>query len=445
MVMMVVPVTALGRQYLNTKMQDIQQLQSEYGYLTIDSFPTGAEIWVDNVDEGITPKTYHDLPLNTGPHSVVLKLSGYQDSTSPVTIYSGQTTPLFVNLIPLSSNPSNPSGLGGALQISTIPSGASAYVDNAYMGPTPLTVQALTTGPHTVVLKLSGYQDSTPTVTIYSQTTTPLFVNLIPLSSNPSNPSGLGGALQISSTPSGATIYIDGMSQGTTPATISGLSAGSHTVKLTKNGYVDYSTTSFVTGGQTTPLDVQLVQGQGGSTSTTGDLSITSQPTGASINIDGWDKGNTPQTLSNIKVGTHTLTLKLAGYTDWSSSIEVIGGQTNPVSVTLIQNQQGGGVGGYGSIAIQSNPSNANVYLDGQPSGTTPLTIPSVNPGTHTILLTLQGYNDTSRTVDVATGSQNQISVDLQSRSKVPGFEAILAVFSIIGLVLCRMLRRREE
>jgi hypothetical protein len=56
----------------------------------------------------------------------------------------------------------------------------------------------------------------------------------------------------------------------------------------------------------------------------------------------------------------------------------------------------------------------------------------------------MQGYSDASKSIDVAAGSQNQVSMDLHAGSKTPGFEAVLAVLAIAGLVLYRRLHRRE-
>ena len=43
-------------------------------------------------------------------------------------------------------------------------------------------------------------------------------------------------------------------------------------------------------------------------------VTITSQPAGASVIIDGMDKGTTPITLFDIKPGRHHLKYRLPGY-----------------------------------------------------------------------------------------------------------------------------------
>jgi len=66
------------------------------------------------------------------------------------------------------------------------------------------------------------------------------------------------GSLAITSTPTGAGIYVDDVYVGVTPATITDLSVGSHIIKLTLSGYQDHIETINVTADQTTTVDIQL-------------------------------------------------------------------------------------------------------------------------------------------------------------------------------------------
>jgi hypothetical protein len=67
------------------------------------------------------------------------------------------------------------------------------------------------------------------------------------------------GSIQVNSTPTGAKVYLDGSDSGkTTNCTLADVSAGSHAIKLVKDGYVDYSGSAAVTAGQTATVDVTL-------------------------------------------------------------------------------------------------------------------------------------------------------------------------------------------
>ena len=74
----------------------------------------------------------------------------------------------------------------------------------------------------------------------------------------------------------------------------------------------------------------------GPSPSTTGDISISSDPSGAQVYLDGASQGQTtPCTLSNISEGAHTLKLDLAYYGMWEGSVQVSANQTTSVDEDL--------------------------------------------------------------------------------------------------------------
>ena len=58
------------------------------------------------------------------------------------------------------------------------------------------------------------------------------------------------GSLNVESTPIGATIYIDGKEMGRTPRSINEILVGEHELRLTKDGYSEYSETVAITKGE---------------------------------------------------------------------------------------------------------------------------------------------------------------------------------------------------
>ena len=67
------------------------------------------------------------------------------------------------------------------------------------------------------------------------------------------------GSMYVYSTPSGAKINIDGADRGTAPLTISDVSVGHHTIKLTKSGYKDYTENVPISAGETKRISASLV------------------------------------------------------------------------------------------------------------------------------------------------------------------------------------------
>jgi len=60
------------------------------GSLTVITTPPGAQVYIDGGMKGITPAT---IPgLSPGAHSIVLKMEGYEDLTTSITVSNGQTS-----------------------------------------------------------------------------------------------------------------------------------------------------------------------------------------------------------------------------------------------------------------------------------------------------------------------------------------------------------------
>ncbi len=70
-----------------------------------------------------------------------------------------------------------------------------------------------------------------------------------------------------------------------------------------------------------------------------------------------------------------------------------------------------------GELAISSNPAGALVEIAGRPgeSGKTPLTVPSLMPGTYKVTLTKAGYASETRTIEVAGGNRALLDVKLNA------------------------------
>jgi hypothetical protein len=64
----------------------------------------------------------------------------------------------------------------------------------------------------------------------------------------------------MTTTPAGAAIFIDGIQRGVSPATIPGLSEGSHTVLPKLDGYQDLSTPLTITAGTVNDFSTGLIK-----------------------------------------------------------------------------------------------------------------------------------------------------------------------------------------
>ncbi len=110
------------------------------------------------------------------------------------------------------------------------PNKAEIYLGANYIGQTPLTLAALNPGDYKITLKKLGYYDLTKSVIINKNENKDVFFELEPNT----------GRAYVESDPSGADIYVDGLHAGITPKLVSGLSDGTHIIKITKEFYEDY-------------------------------------------------------------------------------------------------------------------------------------------------------------------------------------------------------------
>jgi len=76
----------------------------------------------------------------------------------------------------------------GAISISTSPAGANIYLDNRYMGITPLTVQDLTPGTYAVLLQLQGFEAWTGDVSVSAGATVTVNTTLNPTTATATTP-----------------------------------------------------------------------------------------------------------------------------------------------------------------------------------------------------------------------------------------------------------------
>ena len=76
-----------------------------------------------------------------------------------------------------------------------------------------------------------------------------------------------------------------------------------------------------------------------------------------------------------------------------------------------------------GSLSVTTEPAGATIYIDGVRQGISPATIPGLSPGSHTLLLKLDGYDDLSLPITITAGTTQYYSSALM-KSRDPGVAA---------------------
>ena len=225
------------------------------GTLAITTVPPGAKVFVDNVFKGVTPLSLADTPA--GYHILLITLLGYDDYTTSATVESARTVLVQADLQETGAGNTTPTvpatiatttlpRLNGSVAVTSVPNGATVMFDGQYNGTTPVIIPEVLPGNHEIVLSYPGYNLWQQSVSVGSSQTTAVNANLVVSTGHAGNT----GSLTVITDPAGAQVLVDSDVKGMSPATIPGLTTGTHTVLLKLEDYYDLSTTVNITAGK---------------------------------------------------------------------------------------------------------------------------------------------------------------------------------------------------
>lgn len=284
---------------------------------------------------------------------------------------------------------------------------------------------------------------------------------------------GATGVLAIETDPAGLDVSVDGRAVGRSPIELA-LPEGMRSVVL-KQGTLSRTVAVKVTRGETVRHRFEFVAPAAPAVAT-GTLQITSDPARAALIVDGVARGVTPLTLPDLSAGTHTIAVRFAGGTveqrvdvaqGRSASVHVVAPQT-PVSVPgwltvdvpsplqIFEQDKLVGTTNIGrlllppgvhvldfvsdelgfraqrtvtvrpnaaaevrldlpavTLSVNAQPW-AEVFVDGERVGETPIGTLSRPIGRHEILLRHPELGERRRTVTLTTNGPNRISVDMR-------------------------------
>ncbi len=219
------------------------------------------------------------------------------------------------------------------------------------------------------------------------------------------------GTFRVSSVPGNANIYVDDNFLNITPETgsidLTDISPGSHTIKITKTDYYDYSVTVDVYPGRIYEIIATL-------NPQIGCISILSDPIGAKIFLSDRngeilnDTGFTTfKNICNLFWGDYKWKLILPRY-DPKSGIAHL---TSVAGVSITETLA---LTGIGCIYFESNPSGAKIIVDDVDTGLiTPNKKCGLSLGEHTYRLELSGYKIETGDVILTSTQGETVSTDL--------------------------------
>ncbi len=141
-----------------------------------------------------------------------------------------------------------------------------------------------------------------------------------------------------------------------------------------------------------------------------GQLSVTSTPAGAQIQIDGQNDSTwvTPFNLAGLNPGQHTLTISKPGYAAETRTIDVGSGSKSFVSVQLAQLSA--------TVSVSSEPAGAAIWMDGKDTGrVTPAQFSVDRAGNHSFVFKKQGYLDENASANLQIGQTFRLAQSLKA------------------------------
>jgi hypothetical protein len=267
------------------------------------------------------------------------------------------------------------------VRVVTDPEGAMVYCDGVMQDTAPLTISDLREGDHIITAEKPGYNTARKSISLTKGQRIPVELAL----------QQVMGLVLVHSDPPGAEVQVSGAVKGRTPLLITDLPPDKYRLRLEARGYAPKEVDLVVKDRIPQKLSVSL-------TSDSATLTITTEPPGANVLVNGISKGTTPCTVDRIPDGDNTLKLTLDGYEDHTQTLRLSAGEQQDITVALNPMPA--------QLTVVSIPLKARIYVKNEFRGESPLVLKSLEPGTYRIRAELRGHEVLARNVDLKRGDE---------------------------------------
>ncbi|MGR8948626.1 MAG: PEGA domain-containing protein [Gammaproteobacteria bacterium] len=271
----------------------ILELEPLPGHLRVEISPVeSAEVTIDEKINSTAPTILRDLAA--GPHNIQVKADRYKTFEGLIDIQGKDIEQLIsVELQPAWAD----------VTFDSSPQGASVRVDGEKIGTTPLATELLE-GPRKVLVQLAGYKNWQRTLPVVAGEA--LDIPQIVLSK-------ADGIIAATSTPTGATITVDGAYQGKTPITLNVKPEKTLTIRAIKAGYSPASTKISVDSGDKKSISLTLKP-------ELAQVRFIVTPADAEVLIDGVKQSSANQVLQ-LPTHEHKIVIRKAGFKSYQTTI----------------------------------------------------------------------------------------------------------------------------
>ncbi len=350
--------------------ETLQTVSSQRTYLIVKTDQSDALIYID------------DEPINTGEASKSVNIGSTHTYKIECKLYHAESGSVTVNEKTVIEKSLRPNF--GYINISTSPEqGAKVFVDDDYIGESPITTDKLASGTHTVRVMKDMYKMKEQPFTVSDGQTTNATINM--------DANFVNVTLD---TDSDADIYVDEEYKGKGRWT-GRLSDGLHNFEARKANHRTTKKSLDLVLGENVTVTLDNPQAINGS------LDVNSSPMSAEIYIDGKHYGQTPNFINDVLIGTHELKLEKSGCATLTKTITIKENETLTINEKLQTGKE---------ITIYTDQSGDKIYVDGNYVGTSPITS-NLTYGSHNIKAERNG-KEVSKTISVSqSGGENNVKL----------------------------------
>jgi hypothetical protein len=249
-------------------------------------------------------------------------------------------------------------------------------------------------GPHTFLFIKDGFDEKELTLDVQQEEV----VDVDLTAGAPTAQFTLGGFVVVVSEPPGAEVYLNDQRVGITPYQVRHV-AGTYNLRLAYPLYYDHTEQFELAGGATVTLPLITLKPRFGY------WQVTSSPSDAEVFLNGKYIGNTPLERAEISSGTHELKIRKTLYHEHTETIIIEDGDEKSFPVNLDP--------AYGELRITSDPSGAEVFIEGRNVGKTPYVNLRQPSGSYNVRLSSDLYSDAHDQVLVSDGQKTEKFIPL--------------------------------
>lgn len=217
------------------------------------------------------------------------------------------------------------------------------------------------------------------------------------------------GTVTVRSDMAGQSVIVDGADIGMiTPASVQGLAAGPHIIKVVGGCRVGEATV-VVEDGETAPVLIETRR-------TPGSLVLEVSPPAAEVRVDGAQLGSSREPQA-VACGAHTISVSMPGHLPTLINVDVEAGELVTLPITLVPQ-------GRGKLTLDVTPDSARVLLDGAEIGQGDLSRFTLLAGPHMLRAEAPGHEPGERQFVLDDGAELVMDLPLTA---LPGAVAAAA------------------